>query len=202
MVIKFDHISYSAPINDELNVRNMFGNYKLVFEERSLENLDIKSGYFGKWHDKHNILMLESEGLYPVELTLYDDCEGINTAYSMSKDAIEFMTADVTESRHFYEVFDFVSDGNEMVLKPMLDTGSVKIRLIETEKSSDDILLDRIGFGSLAFVVDSIEKYAERLNSTGYMITETKSLSVNGKMLKIAFASGKCGEIVELIGVR
>lgn len=214
MVIKFDHISYSAPMSEEATVRDMFGAHKLVFEERDLDNLDIKSGYFDEWHEKHNILMLGAEGQYPVELTLYDKCNGTNSVYSLNADWIEFKTPNISESKKFLGLFDFVDNGSELSgedvselsLKPMFDAKIVTIKLVQDEEYqgevSQNVMLDRTGFGSLALVVDSIDRYADKIREAGYTITETKSLMVNGKMLKIAFASGSCSEIVELIGVR
>lgn len=204
MVIKFDHISYSASMCEEENVRQRFDGYKLIFEERELDNLDIKAGYFGSWHDKHNILMLGAEGQYPVELTLYDACVGTNNVYSLKDEEIIFRSANINESKRFFGMFDFSGEGDKLSVKPMLDAGPVILRLEEiADKAGEDkVLLDKAGFGSLALVVDSIDRYAAGIKEAGYIITDTKRLMVNGKMLKIAFASGKCNEIVELIGVR
>jgi len=212
MIIKFDHISYSAPIDKEEAVRESFSDYNLIFEERGLNNLEIKSGFFMKEHELHNILMLNAEGKYPIELTMYDECYGQNAMYELGTDEIIIKSADVASSARFYEAFDFTRTESEssdlesctetvLTLKPMFDSKVVSLRLVKSS-ITERTVLDANGFGSLALVVDSIDRYGAVLAEAGYSITDIQSLVVNGKTLKIAFASGKNNEIVELIGVR
>lgn len=199
MIIKFDHISYSCEI-DNPAVEIVEG-FCLDFEERELPNMEAKHVFLQREAKIHNISLYRCEGKYPIEITAYPECTGYNKKYQVSDEAITVYSRCPDETRRFYEVLGFKgAEGDVLELQPFMESKKVilKIQAGETE----EVFLDKLGFGSLAFVVDRIEKHKLQLEKNNYSVTEIETLTVNGKLLRICFAANNVGDIVELIGIR
>lgn len=208
MIIKFDHLSYSCSYEEEERMISKFcsasGGYKFQFREQ-IENLPIKNRILQNVCDMHNLVMLQPINQHnfqvsvPIEITSYPKVSGY-AAYGLSDGMIEFRSPDIGESFLFYQLLGFQKEGrNVLSLKTMLDKNRVFIKLVE----SSDVYphcLDVAGFSSIAWIVNKIEKYVNRLKAQGITVTDINELTVNKRRLKICFLIGEKGEIIELIG--
>lgn len=206
MIVKFDHISYSCALSQENNTRNLFDGYEVQFHEVELDNLPMKHTYMHEKPSKHNIMLLQKNGAYPVEITAYETCHkrsnGIDEKYVLSEELIEIFSENPEKTEQFFELLG-MKKGEDSVLelKPLLDEKKVRIKVHKSNENTQ-VRLDEEGFGSLAFVVDNAKKQKQSLTDNGIACTETEELTVNGKKLKIFFTNSPSGEIIELIGLR
>ena len=75
MIVKFDHVSFSAIKEQEKNILHKFKDYQIEFEERNLSNISGKQQLLNGYHMYHDIIMLHDNNKLPIEITLYDKCE-------------------------------------------------------------------------------------------------------------------------------
>lgn len=199
MIIKFDHISYSCRIGEEPG--GLLDGFVQEFSERKLPNIAAKSSFMQEVSAYHDISLYRCEGKYPIEITAYPKCSGENEKYRVSDDAITVFSQDVEATVAFYEAIGFKQAGEQcLALLPFMEQKKVVLQV----KAADtgDVFLDKRGFGSLAFVVDRIEKHKAQLEKKNFTVTDIETLTVNGKELKICFATNNIGDIVEFIGIR
>lgn len=202
MIVKFDHISYSCAFGEEEQTKALFPAYQEAFAEQDLENLSIKAEFLKEPAKRHNITMLRGEGFYPIEITSYPQCFAGADRYAPEADIIRIFTPDVASTADFYGQLGFRQEGEDLVMKPMLDTREIRLRIEAAPDREVDTYLDQQGYGSLAFVVDNGARQKKQLEGLGIYTTEIQELTVNGKLLKIFFAKSSAGDLVEFIGVR
>lgn len=148
--------------------------------------------------------MLQSESGIPVEVTQYETVSG-EGRISLYQNEIRLPTCSIQSSISYFsclgmKVLSQSITNAVMGLRPFLDMNEFRICL--TQDSSPPLpFLDVMGFSSIGLFVDSIDKEAGKLRKAGYMITNPSTLTVNGKLLEIAFSHGGNGEIVELIAI-
>ena len=199
MVIKFDHISYSCDMESP-DTKAVEG-YCLDFEEKQLPNIKAKHDFLQNKSMFHNISLYRCEGKYPIEITAYPVCTGHNQKYMVSDEVITVNSQCPEETRRFYEVMGFKKAESGMLeLHPFMENRKVVLKVEESD--TGEVFLDKNGFGSLAFVVDRIEKHKTQLERNNYSVTEIETLVVNGKSLRICFAWDNVGDIVEFIGIK
>lgn len=114
-------------------------------------------------------------------------------------------TANIEESISFWKNFAFspiLYKKNSAVLEfnAPLGRNTHHLRLIKDKKINIKIFLDDIGFNCLAFVSNSAKNEKKSLEMAGIKTTPIERFKVNNKKLEIFFASGRQGEIVEIIG--
>lgn len=208
MIIKFDHLSYSCGYEEEEKMISRFcdagGGYTIQFKER-VKNLPIKDEIMQNACDMHGMVMLQPADQthfhtsVPIEITSYPKVSGYS-AYNLGVGRIEFQTPNIKESAGFYQQLGFQKeDCNILSLTTLLDKNKVYIKLVES-KVFYPCYLDVSGFSSIAWIVSKIEKYADMIKNRGIKVTNIEELVVNKRRLKICFAIGKQGELVELIG--
>lgn len=210
MIIKFDHLSYSCSYEEEEKTINMFcsngegGGHILQFRERIKSPL-IKNQIMQNACDMHGLVMLQPidqnhfRSSVPIEITSYPKVFG-SPSYDLLEGLIEFRTRKIEDSLSFYQQLGFEKETrNVLSLKTMLDKKRIYVKLVE---SSDyySHCLDVKGFSSMAWIVNKIEKYTNKLKGQGITVTDISEVIVNKRRLKICFVIGKQGEIIELIG--
>lgn len=198
MILKFDHISYSCKLDD--NTDALLTGYTQAFSEKALPNIEAKKTFLKKQDTVHDIALYHCEGKYPIEVTAYPNCSGANKKFEMNDTFITVYSQNMEETIAFYKALGFKEDGTMLALTPFME--SQKVNLQVKESDTGDVFLDQKGWGSLAFVVDKVERHQKQLEKQGYFVSGVDTLTVNGKLLKICFASNQAGDIVELIGVR
>lgn len=206
MIVKFDHISFSCTLEEEKEVRDLFKNYEIVFHEEKLRNSVIKKDYMCAEQELHNITLLNAQDEYPIEITAYPKCilsdlnEGVK--YELVDDYIVIYSVEPSETERFLELLG-MKQGEDTLweVKPLLDKRKLRIKVCKVEKDRK-IYLDSVGYGSLAFLVDNICKQKKLLENNNIRCSDIDELLVDGKMLKIFFASSITGEIIEFIGLR
>ncbi|MBQ3035476.1 MAG: hypothetical protein IJD31_00970 [Lachnospiraceae bacterium] len=206
MIVKFDHISFSCTLEEEKEVRDLFKNYEIVFHEEKLRNSVIKKDYMRAEQELHNIMLLNSQDEYPIEITAYPKCisSDLNECvkYELVDDYIVIYSVAPTETERFLKLLGMKQSENSLwEIKPFLDKRKLKIKVCKTEEKRK-VYLDNRGYGSLAFLVDNICKQKKLLENSDISCSDIDELMVNGKMLKIFFASSITGEIIEFIGLR
>ena len=206
MIVKFDHISYSCSLEQEKAICNLFEDYEVQFHEVELDNLPMKQAYMREVQKKHNIMMLQKQRCYPIEITAYEKCFernlNVKEKYVLCNDVIEIYSDNPSETEKFFEILG-MKKGEDSILeiKPLLDEKKVRIKVNKAQETTP-IYLDEIGFGSLAFVVDNANRQKQLLQANNIESSEIEELTVNGKKLKIFFTKSSCGEIIEFIGLR
>lgn len=199
MIIKFDHISFSCRLDEPTD--EIVKGYTQEFIERNLPNIRAKSSFLQDNPAYHDISLYQCQGKYPIEITAYPRCIGENKKYQVLDDEIVVFTKNVDATLSFYETVGFKrTDDMSLELLPFMEQKKVVLQVKEAD--TEDVYLDKGGFGSLAFVVDRIEKHKRQLEKDGFFVTDIEPLTVNGKELKICFAANDAGDIVEFIGIR
>lgn len=199
MIIKFDHISFSCRMGEEN--KGLLEGYVQEFEEKGLKNIAAKASFFQNGSPYHDISLYRHERKYPIEITAYPECTGENKKYQVTDEAITVFSKDIAETKAFYEALGF-KETQEGVLELLPFMEQKKVVLFLEKADTEEVYLDKSGFGSLAFVVDRIEKHKTQLEKKDFFVTDIEILTVNGKELKICFAANKAGDIVEFIGIR
>jgi len=209
MILKFDHISYSCKLDDKHAA--LIEGYTQDFCEKGLPNIEAKAPFLENQDAIHDIALYHCDEKYPIEITAYPNCTGVNKKYDMNDAFITVYSEAISETITFYETLGFKkiqvegeddssADGVRLELIPFME--SKKVVLLVKSAIVGTVCLDQSGFGSLAFVVDKVERHQKQLEKQGYFVSGVDTLTVNGKLLKICFASNEAGDIVELIGVR
>lgn len=199
MIVKFDHISFSCQYDKPAD--EIVKDYTQEFIARNLQNLSIKSNFLQDNHAYHAISLYQCKGKYPIEITAYPRCSGENKKYKVMDNEIIVFSKNVVLTTAFFEVVGFNRmEGGKLELLPIMEQKKVVLQVKEADTGA--VYLDKAGFGSLAFVVDRVEKHKKQLENSGYLVTDIESLTVNEKELKICFAANDAGDIVEFIGIR
>lgn len=207
MIVKFDHLSYSCSEEEEECVIKEFcstGDYRLQFSEK-IKNVKIKTELMQHPSEFHGLTMLQptdkcETANIPIEITSYPKVKGYSP-YNLKEGIIEFKTKDSKESMSFFKCLGF-QEGEKgiMVMKTILDKKPYYIQLVEADDAYA-CYLDVRGFSSMAWIVTKIEEYVEHLRKQKIKVTDIEDVFVNKRKLKVCFAFGRCGEIIELIGV-
>lgn len=207
MIVKFDHLSYSCSEKEEKRVIEGFcntGSYRVQFYEK-IKNVKVKMNILQYPSEFHGLAMLQPADKneivnIPVEITSYPEVKG-DSPYNLKEGIIEFKTKNLRESRNFFQQLGFREVENGILsLKTILDKKIYNIRLVETNIDYSGYL-DVNGFSSMACIVAKIEEYVKELKRREMTVTDLEQVFVNNRKLKVCFACGKYGEIVELIGV-
>lgn len=207
MIIKLDHLSYSCSEEKEESVLKEFcntGNYRIQFHEK-IKNAKIKENMMQHPSEFHGLTMLQPTNKnetvnIPIEITSYPKVKG-DSPYMLKNGVIEFKTKNQKESTSFFHQLGFQEvEKGILSIKTILDKKPYYVRLVESDVDYPSYL-DIIGFSSMAWIVAKIEKYVEHLKNREIAVTDLGPVFVNNRKLKVCFACGKHGEIVELIGV-
>lgn len=203
MILKLDHISFSCDKEKDYRASIPQG-YREVFAETGLPNTECKRRFLSDWQDVHNIIMLQSESGIPIEVTQYRTVSG-EGRMGLYQNEIHIPTRSIPSSVSYFsrlglKVLSQSGTGAVMGLRPFLDKNEFRIYL-KQDSSPPLPFLDVMGYSSIGFLVDSVDKEAEKLRGSGYMVTRPSVLTVNGKLLRIVFSRGGSGEIVELIAI-
>ena len=200
MIIKFDHISFSGCKDKENEILDFFKDYAISFQERELCNIDAKQQFFTEYHSKHDLIMLEHESRIPIEVTLYDSCTYRNPIIDIKEEIIIIKSTSKEKTASFLKNIGFKEKNGRFYLKPVMDNKDVIVEVIE-EAGELNSKLDNVGYSSMAFWVNNINKEHKKIMDMGYTVTEIEMLTVHEKCLKIFFVAGPCNEIIEFIGV-
>lgn len=221
MIIKFDHVSYSCSYENETKAIDHFiqmDAYKVMFKETSLKNISCKKNLMQRPHYEHHLTFLqplqayycparmnqleyEGGGILPIEITSYPQCTG-EPSWNLMNNNLEYITDNIEESKMFLKLVGFkVISDDCLTLTTIFDKQPITLKLTRCIKKKISAL-DMIGFTSIALIVDNLDNYIRKINQNNYTAAKEECIIVNKKELKISFAKGPCGEIIELIGVR
>ena len=202
MLIKIDHLSYSC---DETFDYKMFLNkgFELDFYEEQLVNIDCKKALLKYESQYHSIYMLSKEGSVPIEITMYDCVDNIDTGMKLKDNVLEWEVRNVEITEEFLMALGArKGNDNQLTLKGFFDKTPLEIKLTKKVDIETQSFLDINGFSSLGLVVDNVNRELDKLQKNGYYVTGVNEIEVNKKRMEIGFVVGLNNEIVELISVR
>lgn len=204
MLVKIDHICCTCRTGEEEEVLKSFPEYSVSFVEKNLTNLDIKEEKSNYENTVHDIIYLEAENHVPIEITSYHNVgeSGNGISFSQEDSVLHIKTPDVSKTLEVLklcgakvtECRDFCA---ECSLKGLLDKNQLRIEVSSTKENTNWIL-DEKGICCLAIIVRNIETARDKWMKY-YRATEIRSLNVNGRVLKLFFGYGDCGETIEII---
>lgn len=203
MILKFDHISFTCKVNEIEKSLQCYKEYGMIFWEKHLMNPGIKKSYMAYEQNFHDIVLLNSNKGYPVEITAYDKVEEADIDHAcVDSNKILFYTQDKKQSTRFYEALGFRPSGDDILeIKPVLDKKPLKIEIAERAYKGC-CTLDTRGYGILAFVVDRAGKMQKKMCQEGYTVSDITEMKINGRDLKVFFVSNGTGDIVEMISLK
>ncbi len=201
MILKFDHIAFTCKRKELDEVLASFSEYKQVFFEKGLLNLSVKKQLLSTWKEDHDIVLLNREISFPVEITAYDDtCEG--GKFEINNGAIIVLSDNIFESEIFYQAIGFKKHDDMMEIRTILDKRPIPLKLIpESDNMLGQTYLDSAGYCCLAFVTNNAEKERGRLIGKGVKVTGIQPLRINGKNVNIFFAYNDHSDICEFISI-
>ena len=202
MILKFDHISFACQIEKMNLYIQKFEQYKVIFWEHELKNLEIKKAYMRNFSSLHDIALLNASDQYPIEITGYEECGTISQKYALIGEKIEIYSQDPDKTINFYKALGFKNDSEDtFALTPLFDRKKIRLQIKES-LYLENTALDNTGFGSLAFIINDSQKMRRTLTADGIRVTDIGELCVNGKKLKIFFTDNGVGDIVEFIALK
>lgn len=202
MVIMLDHITIAVSRAMLAQMREGFPNYRERFSEWGLRNIEAKKPFFQAPQVDHDLLKLEQEQGFPLELVAYETCTGIS-GVEMEPDlfTVHWPTWDAGASLLFWKTIGFKQTGPDtLALRGPLDKRALYLTLREAPERPAHYL-DQTGVAAIAFVVKGFDRIREKIVQAGFFCPPGELLCVNGKTRKIGFAQGKCGELVELVSI-
>lgn len=159
------------------------------------------------WAEENNkndivdLLKIKKGKLDNLDLPVYIEENKLDKVFKFHSLIIK--TEDIHKSVNFWKNFGFIKsekgrDYAKLEYSSILDSNKYKIYLI----LSNDVKrphLDDAGFNCIALVSSSATDERERLIKEGIEVTNIESIKVNNRRLKIFFALGPYGELVEVI---
>lgn len=206
MLIKIDHICHSCRKGKEDEVKAEFHGYHELFHQKNIINMPIKQKRCMRENRFHDIIYLEKQGSFPVEITSYENIADVESGFAFDFDRNEIrMSADYMErSIAFWELCGAkrkIETENDIMLtmRGLLDKQTLTIKIAKA-KTQKTWILDGEGNVCLGLVVKNLE-YEKRRIEESFEASDIKELNVNGRLLKLFFAFGLCGETVEFISI-
>lgn len=200
MLIKIDHVSYSCDGQFDYKIFYDMG-YDTEFCEERLENIECKKNLLKYKAELHNIYMLTKEDRIPIEITMYDRVDKIDTGLSLNGNTLEWKVCDIGKAEEFLMLFGAKKEKeSELILKGFFDKAPLRIKLTENYNKNEPYL-DIDGFSSLGLVVDNVNRELVKMKGKGYFVTDVNEIIVNKKKMEIGFVVGENNEIIELISV-
>ncbi len=185
-------------------------------------NLDIEVINYGEANKKNNLNIVPIFSGLPKKFIFGNGTSkglikinGIDNQISINKskstkfifNSLIVKTSDLKESIKFWEVFGFKlikknKNSAELEFKSILKNNYCRLILNKKKQIDHPAYLDDRGFNFLAFISSSASQEKTKIKAAGYKATGAKTLKVDGKNLEVFFASGRQGEIVEIIGIK
>ena len=206
MLIKIDHICYSCQKGAEEIAMSRFCGYHELFRQKDIPNLSIKRKRSMRENVSHNIIYLENKGSFPIEITSYENiAEGQDGfLFDYKNNVIEMYSDHIPMSVALLEFCGAkrkseTTDQAEMSMHGILDKLTLTI-IIKKSEQPKPWILDRGGNVCLALVVKDLESIRRKIG-TIFDVSDIKELEINGRVLKLFFAFGLCGETIEFLSV-
>lgn len=206
MLIKIDHICYSCQKGTEDVAKSKFCGYHEVFYQREVPNLSIKQKRCIRENVSHDMIYLEKAGSFPIEITSYENIalEEGGFTFDYHNSVMETYSDHIQTSIAFLELCGAKREADHtgrtvMSMRGLLDKQALTI-IIKQAKKPKPWILDRGGNACLGLIVRNLESTKQKIRKA-FEVTETKELPINGRILKLFFAFGLCGETIEFISV-
>ncbi len=201
MILKIDHIAFTCQKAEVTEIMKMMEDWHPLFYEKHLKNLEIKKPFMRYWQEDHDIILLNSDRHFPVEITAYEHVAQSENKYEVLGDTVTVNTSSIERSKAFYHAIGFKEEGSDrMTLKTVMDQMQLAIKLRIAEKTQDsNYSLDTYGYCCLAFVTNNARREKNRLEKNAIKTTEIIRFRVNGRDMDIFFAWNPLGDMCEFI---
>lgn len=188
MIIKFDHITYSAS-RSQFDIK-LFASKQIKFQEWNLRNPEGKKDFmYNQWSDADLFYM---EGQIPVEVVLYEgvvektdvDVDDTTIKCFCKKNSLENL--DSLLCTIGFKVCTKRKGENIYKISGVFDKQEVYL-VVKEKVDLLPILLDSGGWNCPCFLVDSVTKLFERLSAEECICSSVDKLMVNHRELEIGF---------------
>jgi hypothetical protein len=203
MLVKFDHLTYSANRNDVHAIVEKFVKcgYHLTLQEEQAVNMPTKLEYMKYMDATHGLHFLAppSDGGIPVEIVSYEHTTDGSPIIDYEACSQEFTikTSDPISCKELLLVLGCEGVGeNAVSFKGALDDYEIRINIIESHEVSAN--LDNVGLCCPTIFVRPLNKTKAKIEQAGFKCSEIETFEVQGSSFYVFFAEGKGGELLEI----
>ena len=216
MILGMDHIAVTSIDLEADGAKLEQLGFRHKFTEIGLKNAEEKKPLLRNWSKTHDIAYYEGIEGTALELTQHHarSHEGKSRGFIPVIDESRVMgviraVEDLDKSKMFYSALGMTPEPWHGHMKFRIDSPVEKLRSsllmgpTANWEESAPIFLDDAGFPCIALLTTDLDADARRLhNEATQFITDDFRLTVNKQKLRIAFACGPSGELIELVQVR
>ena len=169
---------------------------------RDVPNHSGKSAFTELYQPRHDLLLLNAAGLWPLEITCHGPTQGYNQQLAWTPDALQAKLPDPAPLRALLlEGLGFQAEANDFRLKSRLPGWSCRLRL--EQGATEPVRLDATGPTCLAFYCNRIEEDAQHLLGLGASdYSGVFDLTLGARSMNIALLRAPGGPLLELINPR
>lgn len=203
MLVKFDHLTYSANRSNVPAIIEKFAicGYRLTLHEEKALNMPTKLAYMKHKDATHGLHFLAppSEGGIPVEIVSYEhttsDVSIID--YETSKHEFTIKTSEPQACKELLLALGCDdADDSTVYFKGALDDYGIRIHVSESHEVSTN--LDNVGLCCPTIFVRPLNKTKTKIEQAGFKCSEIETFEVQGSSFYVFFAEGKGGELIEI----
>lgn len=203
MLVKFDHLTYSANRNDVPAVVEKFVEcgYRLTLQEEQAINMPTKLAYMKHKDATHGLHFLAppAEGGIPVEIVSYEHttCGSSIIDYEACRQEFTIKTLEAQGCKELLLALGCEEVGvNSVSFKGALDDNEIRIHILESHEVSTN--LDNVGLCCPTIFVRPLNKTKAKIEQAGFKCSEIETFEVQGSSFYVFFAEGKGGELLEI----
>lgn len=203
MVIKFDHITHVVNRNNMvLTLNNYFEKgYVEIFREYGLKNNTEKKRLLKYDQMDHDICFLrDRKNEIDVEIIAYDKTsQNLKSRIELWDNLISIKTYKIEDIKQVFNLLGVKKNNNLFTWGGLLQHTNYYIEIVP-EEYAYECFLDDEGLCCLTLMVDSLEKYREKLHDIGLNYSKIFQFRINNQLLDIMFVFTKNKDvIIELI---
>jgi hypothetical protein len=211
MIVKVAHLVMNVEDSQEQHEILKSIGYSKSFSPGDVSNPENKKDLMYEWTDLQHLFLYDKDESIPIELIDYGHTAPQYGRYELPSlgpssdrknfDNLNIKTSSINLSNQFWGDIGFEPESHtELSYNPPMNEFELTIKL-EEKTSLGSSYLDSKGFCCLAFVTTSVESDLTNLSDAGYSTTKIKKVEFSDHSAKVAFITGPCGEIVELITI-
>ena len=204
MLIKLAHVTINT--NDfEKSISDVQKQgYILDVCYKNIENPKIKEKFLENYYPLHHLALLKKNDCLDIEII---DQKSTNHSNSFIKNIIckekcikiSILTSSIEKSRWFWEKLGFsFNNTNTLKFQSVLNENLIHIELIVDRQYEVESLHGHQGSYAIAFISNHLIKEHLRLQQANIQVSDIEILRLGNQMLKIFFAFGEQGELVEI----
>jgi hypothetical protein len=203
MILGFAHLAVNTADLERAETAWQGLGYRRTALHRGVPNHLAKRAFARRYRPEHDLLLLQADGLWPLELTCHGPTEGDNRQLAWAADAIRVCVPDPAPLRRLLEEglgFQATDEG-VLDLHSRLPGWSCRLRIEVADEPP--ARLDADGPTCLAFYTNRIEDDSRHLLDLGASdYSGTFELTLGERAMSIALLRAPGGPLLELISPR